>query len=199
MVAVISGCQSVNPGASLGQAMDQIKGLSGQMVMTTRGDYGTSTIDAETVSADLRAAFEGMSETLNGVSMGFPLDRVKPGSTWTVPLSKAVPMMGMGEMDLTGEMVFTLDRTEAREDGIHALLSFSGTQSQAMAGDPSAQLSMEMSASGQSTGSVDVNLDEGRVVTMTMTMTMVGEMAMMGMDIGLNSTTTMTQTLVSGS
>ena len=43
------------------------------------------------------------------------------------------------------------------------------------------------------------DLDEGRVVTMTMSMTMRGVMSMMGPDIALNSTTTMTQTLVGGS
>lgn len=184
--------------ASLGQTLGQIEGLSARMVVSTRGDFESSDVDEETIPAGMQAAFEGMSESIKGLSLGFPAERVVPGDTWTVPMVNAIPMAGMGQMNQEGEMLFTLDRTESREDGLHALLSFSGTQTQTMTSEPSAQVSMGMDTTGETSGSVDVNLGEGRVTAMNMTITMSGVMSMMGTDIPLQSTVTMVQTLVGG-
>jgi len=53
-----------------------------------------------------------------------------------------------------------------------------------------------MDMSGESSGEVDLSLSEGRIHGMTMTMNMGGVMFMMGNEITMSSTVTMTHTLL---
>jgi hypothetical protein len=180
------------------QTFEQIEGASMETVMSTRGDYESAKVDESTVPSDMASAFGAMQEGFGGLSLGLPEEPVKPGATWTVPVTKTVSMAGMGEMVQAGEMSFVFERTEEREDGPHAIFSFTGVHTQEVGGDPSAQVSMEMDMSGDSEGEVDLSLSEGRVHGMTMTMNMGGVMFMMGNEITMSSTVTMNHTLLGG-
>lgn len=182
--------------ASLGSMMDQVVGVSASMVMTNRGEFESTDVVEETLPAGMESAFKAMHEGMKGLSLGFPEGPVEPAETWTVPVSAVIPFGGMGEMLQEGQMVFTLDATEVRDDGRYALMSFHGTQNQTMGSDPSAPVAIGMDATGEATGSVEVSLDEGRITNMTMVMTMSGVMSMMGNDVPLESSVTVTQTLV---
>jgi len=180
----------------VGQTLERIEGASMETVMSTRGDYQRAKVDESTVPSDMVSAFGVMQESFGGLSLGLPEEAVGPGATWTVPVTKTVSTPGMGEMVQGGEMSFVFERTEEGEDGRHAILSFTGVHTQGLGGDPSAQVTMEMDMSGESSGEVDLSLSEGRIHGMTMTMNMGGVMFMMGNEITMSSTVTMTHTLL---
>lgn len=180
------------------KTMEGVEGLTMTLVMTSRGEVISSETEGEDLDPTLEAAFDAATEAMGGLSIELPEGPMFPGDSWTVPVEKTMSMAGMGEMLLTGEMTYVLERTEERDDGTYAILSLSGNTSQGIEGEPSSEMGLSMTTTGDSVGEVHIHLDEGRQVSMTMTMTSVGTMSIMGRDITTNSTMFVSQTLLGG-
>lgn len=184
--------------AMLSKTMEGIEGLTMTMVMTPLGGVVRSEMERGDMDATMETAFGAVTEAMEGLSIELPEGPVVPGDVWTVPVDKTMSMAGMGEMLQSGEMTYVLERTEERSDGLFAILSISGTHAQGIEGEPSSEMALSMTSSGGSVGEVQINLDEGRMVSMTMTMTSTGMMSVMGNEIATNSTMNMTMTLLGG-
>jgi len=182
--------------AMVAQSAGQLEGVTMTMVVTTRGAIESSDMEGPNLDPQLASAMGAAQEVMGGLSMQLPQGLVKTGATWIVPVDKTMSLGGIGEVKQSGEMTFVFESTEDRVDGRHVILKYTGVHTQGMGSDPSGSMNMSMSASGDSSGQVDINLDEGRIDAMQMTMSLSGVMSMMGQEIPLKTTSTINQSII---
>lgn len=175
---------------------DMMKGITMRTSMTTRGAILSA--DADSSIAELmQPGFGSAQDLMGGLSLDLPEGPVRAGATWTVPVDKTFDTGVLGAIHQTMELTYHFDRLDARDGVRHAMLSYTGTMAQTMeASDKS--LSMEMHYAGDLSGSMDLDLDDGRFTAMTMEMALDGTMDMMGKSMRMSMTMSMEQTLLPG-
>jgi hypothetical protein len=109
-----------------------------------------------------------------------PEGEVSPGDSWTLETPIEIPMGTGGTMSMDMEFTYTF---VSLDDGV-ATLSFDGPMDMNMAFE-----GMAMDGSGTLSGTLVVDLVEGRYVRQTGTQSM--EMSVAGMSMKVNATTTL--------
>jgi hypothetical protein len=179
----------------MGQGAEMIEGLTQRLTITTRGEILDTETEASTAPAEVQQAMGTMQDIMSGLSLELPVDPVRWGATWTVPVEKSVPL-GVVQMNQAMEFTYRFERLEIRNGERHAVLSFAGPMSQEMSADSAVPMQMEMQIEGDVAGTMNLNIDAGRVEEMTMTMGLGGLMIAMGREMTMAMTMTMEQSRV---
>lgn len=161
----------------MGDLLPDVSGMSFTTEMDSRGGV-VRIIESEGVPDDVGMSVESLVEGASYFVL--PEEEVGPGDSWTLDTSVDVPLGPGGTTSMDMEFTYTF---VSLDSGL-ATLSFEGPMDMNMDFE-----GMAMSGSGTLTGTMVVDVVEGRHVTQTSQTNL--DMNMAGMTMKMNSTTTL--------
>lgn len=161
----------------MGDLLPDVSGMSFTTEMDSRGGV-VRIIESEGVPDDVGMSVESLVEGASYFVL--PEEEVGPGDSWTLDTSVDVPLGPGGTTSMDMEFTYTF---VSLDSGL-ATLSFEGPMDMNMDFE-----GMAMSGSGTLTGTMVVDVVEGRHVTQTSQTNL--DMNMAGMTMTVNSTTTL--------
>src|SRR5712692_8371356 len=162
-----------------GQPEHMLKGL----VIVTRLDGRGRVLSTQVTGGDSTMQRQ-LSQVTSGRQLQLPLmpeAAVTAGTTWVDSQNVSLPMGAVGQMHSAARMTYRLERMEHQGGSILAVISGTGTTTQA---------STMMTASGTVTSEFVLDLSAGRLVKSTAVMNMTMSMSQMGQSITMRSVAT---------
>lgn len=156
----------------LSQNMPDLAGQTQTLRMDTRGRIVEMVMD-DSVSPEAQQVMSQM--TGKGFGIELPEEPVSPGDTWTAVQTFETPAAPGQQMEMRIELAYTLESVE----GDVALIAFEGPIDMTGSG-------AGMEATGRTTGTIRLDVGQGRLLGSTMQMTI--DMNAQGMDMSMDQT-----------